>query len=169
METGTGGATVSTPRPSRGFAIVAALAKFWVSAAIGCVAVRRWRRAPFWLLTDWLAVVVYVAGAVTGHPRALWGGLVAFVGWRIPAAIDAYRVVSRARARDEVTWPTLFKTWVVLTVGAVLVARGVVRPFFAEAFLIPSKAMVPTLLVGDHIMVDKLRHSVRRGDVIVFR
>ena len=156
-------------RPTRGFALVAALATFWVSAAIGCVAVRRWRRALFWLLTDWLWVVVFVAAVVLGHPRLFWGGFLAFIGWRIPAAVDAYRVVARARARDEVTWSTLIKTWVVLTVGAIVMARGVIRPFFAEAFQIPSTAMAPTLVVGDHIMVDKLSHSPRRGDVVVFK
>lgn len=156
-------------RPTRGFALVSALATFWVSAAIGCIAVRRWRRALFWLLTDWVWVVVFVAAVVIGRPIVFWGGLIAFIGWRIPAAIDAYRVVARARARDEVTWSTLIKTWVVLTAGAIVMARGVIRPFFAEAFKIPSGGMAPTLVVGDHIMVDKLHHSPRRGDVIVFK
>jgi signal peptidase I len=173
MEPGTGeAALVAAPeatRPGRGFALAAALATFWVSAAIGCVAVRRWRRALFWLLTDWAWIAVYVVAAVTGHPRLLWGGLFAFIGWRVPAAIDAYRVVARARARAEVTWPTLIKAWVVLTVGAIVMAAGVIRPFFAEAFQVPSKSMFPTLIVGDHLMVDKLRHSVHRGDVVVFK
>jgi signal peptidase I len=156
-------------RPTRGFAFTAALATFWVSAAIGCVAVRRWRRALFWLLTDWAWVVVFVAGVVTGHPRLFWVGILVFIGWRVPAAVDAYRVVTRARSRDEVTWPTLIKTWVVLSVGAIVMFRGVIRPFFAEAFQIPSNGMVPTLIVGDHIMVDKLRHSPSRGDPVVFK
>lgn len=156
-------------RSARGFAFIAALATLWISAAIGCVAVRRWRRALFWLLADWAWIVVFVVAAVTGHPRLLWAGLVGFIAWRVPAAVDAYRIAAHARARDEVTWPTLIKTWFVVTVGAIVMARGVIRPFFAEAFQIPSGAMVPTLLIGDHILVDKLRHLVRRGDVIVFK
>ena len=161
--------TAASMRPRRGFAFAAALATFWVSAAIGCVAVRRWRRALFWLLTDWAWMGVYVVAAVTGHPRLWWGGLFGFIAWRVPAAVDAYRVVARARARAEVTWPTLIKAWVVLTVGAIVMAAGVIRPYFAEAFLIPSKSMFPNLILGDHLMVDKLRHSVRRGDVVVFK
>lgn len=171
MEPGTGEAAVGTPpearRPRRAVALAAALATFWVSAAIGCVAVRRWRRALFWLLTDWAWMVVFVVGAVSGHPRLWWGGLLGFIGWRVPAALDAYRVVARARA--EATWPTLVKAWLVLTVGATVMAAGVIRPFFAEAFLCPSKSMFPTLIVGDHLMVDKLHHSVHRGDVVVFK
>jgi signal peptidase I len=156
-------------RPTFGFAFTAALATFWISAAIGCVAVRRWRRALFWLLTDWAWVVVFVAATVTGHPRLFCGGFLAFLGWRVPAAIDAFRVVARARTRDEVTWPTLIKTWVVLSLGAIVMFRGVIRPFFAEAFQIPSMGMFPTLIVGDHIMVDKLPRSPRRGDLVVFK
>jgi signal peptidase I len=156
-------------RPSRGLALVAALATLWVSAAIGCMAVRRWQRALFWLLTDWAWVAVFIAAVVTGHPRLFWAGFLAFIGWRIPAAIDAYRVVKRARARDEVGWPTLIRAWVVLTVGAIVMAKGIIRPFFVEAFQIPSGGMHPTLIVGDHIMVDKLRRSPHRGDVVVFK
>jgi len=173
MEPGSGEAAVATVpetmRPGRGFAVAAALATFWVSAAIGCVAVRRWRRALFWLLTDWAWIAVYVFAAVTGHPRLWWAGLLAFIGWRVPAAVDSYRVVARARARAEVTWPTLIKTWVVLTVWAIVMMAGVIRPFFAEAFQTPSKSMFPGLIVGDKIMADKLHHAVRRGDVVVFK
>src|SRR5882672_12009968 len=83
------------PQPegtTRGLAVAAALATFWISAAIGCVAARRWRRAAFWLITDWAWVVVFVAAVDGGYPRLFWTGFLAFTAWRIPAAIDAYRV-----------------------------------------------------------------------------
>ena len=52
-----------------------------------------------------------------------------------------------------------------------------------QAFVIPSASMVGTLLIGDHVLVDKLTYApsgpvsrtflpyrdVRRGDIIVFR
>jgi signal peptidase I len=55
--------------------------------------------------------------------------------------------------------------------------------FLVQAFVIPSASMENTLLIGDHVLVDKLiyappgavsrhllpYHDVRRGDVIVFR
>ncbi len=65
---------------------------------------------------------------------------------------------------------------------AVVVAL-LVRGFVVEAFQIPSGSMVPTLLVGAHILVSKLAYGVRvpftrlhlvrfgiprRGDVVVF-
>jgi len=44
--------------------------------------------------------------------------------------------------------------------------------FVFQAFKIPSGAMIPTLLVGDHIFVNKFAYKfndLERGDVIVFR
>jgi len=69
------------------------------------------------------------------------------------------------------------------SVGVAVAAALLVRAFVVEAFQIPSGSMVPTLLVGDHILVSKLSYAVRlpfthlrlatlgaprRGDVIVF-
>lgn len=66
----------------------------------------------------------------------------------------------------------------------VLLAVLLLRTFVAEPFHIPSSSMVPTLLVGDFILVNKFDYGLRlpithtkvvgigepkRGDVIVFR
>ena len=67
------------PRATRGAAIAAALATVWVSVAIGFVAVRHWRRAAFWLLTDWVWMCLAVVGGMTGHPRLMWGGFAGFL------------------------------------------------------------------------------------------
>ncbi len=60
----------------------------------------------------------------------------------------------------------------------------VVRSFVVQAFKIPSSSMEPTLLVGDHLLVNRLSYVVKvpftdivllrikgpdRGDVVVFR
>ena len=58
-------------------------------------------------------------------------------------------------------WRALIGAWIGLTLCAIGVARGVIRPFVLEAFQIPSGAMQPTLQIGDHIMVDKRRQSPR--------
>jgi len=47
-----------------------------------------------------------------------------------------------------------------------------IRTFVVQAFKIPSGSMIPTLLVGDHILVNKFVFRFRdpqRGDVIVFK
>ncbi|MDH3221358.1 MAG: signal peptidase I [Gammaproteobacteria bacterium] len=66
----------------------------------------------------------------------------------------------------------------------VLLIVLVLRAFFFEPFRIPSGSMMPTLLVGDFILVNKYRYGLRmpvwqnritqgdrpkRGDVVVFR
>ena len=66
----------------------------------------------------------------------------------------------------------------------VLFAVLVLRSFLAEPFRIPSTSMMPTLLVGDFILVNKFAYGLRlpvantkivplgqpaRGDVVVFR
>ncbi len=54
---------------------------------------------------------------------------------------------------------------------ALVLAFGV-RTYVAQMFYIPSGSMLPTLQVGDRIVVDKLSyrlHSVHRGDIVVFR
>jgi len=61
--------------------------------------------------------------------------------------------------------------WFLLVAAAVLIAI-VVRAFVFQAFYIPSESMVPTLQVGDRVLVNKLSyrlHDPRRGDVVVFR
>lgn len=60
--------------------------------------------------------------------------------------------------------------WVAVIVGALVVAL-VVKTFLLQAFYIPSESMVPTLQVGDRVLVNKLAYDlgdVSRGDVVVF-
>ncbi len=73
----------------------------------------------------------------------------------------------------------MLRTW-----GPALLAVLVIRSAIAEPFRIPSGSMVPTLAIGDHILVSKFSYGLRipftqiellplgepeRGDVIVFR
>ena len=61
--------------------------------------------------------------------------------------------------------------WVLVIVVAAVIALGV-RSFGIETFYVPSGSMLPTLQLGDRILVDKLFFSpgsVRRGDIVVFR
>lgn len=61
--------------------------------------------------------------------------------------------------------------WAVILM-AVLLCTVVLRTYVVQSFYIPSPSMVPTLDVGDRIMVNKLSydfHSVHRGDIVVFK
>ncbi|MCB9761240.1 MAG: signal peptidase I [Alphaproteobacteria bacterium] len=80
-----------------------------------------------------------------------------------------------------------FGLWVwdvVRTWGPALLAVLVIRSAIAEPFRIPSGSMVPTLEIGDHILVSKFAYGLRvpftaievlplgepeRGDIVVFK
>jgi len=61
--------------------------------------------------------------------------------------------------------------WAVILM-AVLLCTVLLRTYVVQSFYIPSPSMVPTLQVGDRIMVNKLSydlHGVHRGDIVVFK
>ncbi|MGB9629930.1 MAG: signal peptidase I [Thermodesulfobacteriota bacterium] len=75
-----------------------------------------------------------------------------------------------------------FKEYIEPIIIAILIALFI-RTFIVQAFKIPSSSMEPTLLVGDHILVNKFIYGVKipfsekklfsyktpkRGDIIVF-
>jgi signal peptidase I len=58
-----------------------------------------------------------------------------------------------------------------VVVVVALVVAIVLRTFVVQTFYIPSGSMLPTLQVGDRILVNKLSyhlHNVGRGDIVVF-
>jgi signal peptidase I len=71
----------------------------------------------------------------------------------------------RRRRRGRV----LAETAIIILVAVLL--AGLVRAFAFQTFWIPSSSMVPTLDVGDRIVVQKAFftwHDVREGDIVVF-
>jgi len=88
----------------------------------------------------------------------------------------------QAEIGQEKSHRTIFQEYSEAFVVAVILAI-LIRALFVQAFKIPSSSMEPTLLVGDHILVNKLLYGIRipftdarwpqfvsprRGDVIVF-
>jgi signal peptidase I len=66
---------------------------------------------------------------------------------------------------------SLVREYVEAIVIAVALAF-VIRSFVVQAFKIPSGSMIPTLLIGDHLLVNKLVYRFRlpdRGEVVVFK
>ncbi len=64
----------------------------------------------------------------------------------------------------------LTRSWVGMLLLAILLALGI-KSFVAQAFYIPSESMLPTLRVGDRVLVNRLAYRFRepdRGDVVVF-
>ena len=78
---------------------------------------------------------------------------------------------------------SIVREYLEMLVGAIILALFV-RAFIFQAFKIPTGSMEPNLLIGDHLLVDKLvfsptlgfledallaKRPIRRGDVLVFK
>ena len=80
------------------------------------------------------------------------------------------RETRRERRRSSKKGGGVLEFLIILLVSFALVF-GFVRPFVVEAFYIPSESMVPTLRVGDRVLVNKFIYRFtdpERGDIVVF-
>jgi signal peptidase I len=93
---------------------------------------------------------------------AAWG-LLGFGGLRLVGAIDGYR---RAKAWESSSRLPRYArwSWLIPIIVIVTFATISVRAFVVEIFKIPSGNMIPTLLVGDYILVDKSAYGLRLPD-----
>jgi signal peptidase I len=105
----------------------------------------------------------------------------------MPAPLEPSTSVTPTHGLESMTAERLraksaLREYAEAVVMAVLLAM-VIRTFVVQAFVIPSGSMLPTLEVGDHILVNKFAYGMRlpvvgtrlfdrgapqRGDVVVF-
>ncbi len=96
--------------------------------------------------------------------------------------IQKEALLKEAKTRSGLKKKGVFREYAEAAIIAVLLALFI-RTFVVQAFKIPSGSMKPTLLVGDHILVNKFLYGIKipfinktlipvsdpkRGDVIVF-
>lgn len=107
-----------------------------------------------------IAVIWSVLTAVA--PGAWFGGLglayvAAAVGFWSFAAIRAWRDARRLRDTPRAAdWRRVCVTYFLGAQCAVLLLAFLIRTFALQGFKIPSGAMLPTLQIGDHILLNKL-------------
>lgn len=114
----------------------------------------------------WMAVGVLVW---TLHVVAVWAPIARLCG--ITLALLYAIWLSSLPATGISKPPGPIRRVLLTAVLLIVAARGVsvgVNRWLVAAFTIPTGAMVPTLVVGDAILVKKGRGGVTRGDVIVF-
>jgi signal peptidase I len=135
-----------------------------------------------WLEIAWPVFFIAIMGMLTlkevmGFPAVL---LLATVLTGVVWAVDAF-ILKKSRA-GNVAEPVVVE--MARSFFPVILIVFVLRSFLYEPFKIPSESMVPTLVVGDFILVNKYAFGVRlpvinkkiidvglpkRGDVMVFR
>jgi len=135
-----------------------------------------------WLEIAWPVFFIAIMGMLTlkevmGFPAVL---LLATALTGIVRVVDAL-VLKKAR-KNTSTEPVVVE--MARSFFPVILIVFVLRSFLYEPFKIPSESMVPTLVVGDFILVNKFNYGVRlpvinkkivdvnlpqRGDVMVFR
>src|SRR3989442_8984239 len=89
---------------------------------------------------------------------------------------------SHMEAQETVKTKSTFREYAE-AIGMALLLALFIRTFIVQAFKIPSGSMIPTLQIGDHILVNKLAYGIRvpfwdhylthfkspeRDDVLVF-
>lgn len=135
-------------------------------------------------MANMFALILAIATLVTG---IIW--CIDKVKWA--PARKAKQAEAQAQAGGDITESDLQKVakqpgWVetAASVFPVLLVVFVVRSFIFEPFQIPSGSMMPTLLIGDFILVEKFAYGIKdpitqttliptghpkRGDVVVFK
>ncbi|MBB3222571.1 signal peptidase I [Pseudoduganella umbonata] len=132
----------------------------------------------------WVLDVFYLA---KGRRAAADRALAEYDARTAKLTADGIKVDSNAQTRAQIEQGLLKQpTWVEYSGSffPVIALVFVLRSFLFEPFKIPSSSMVPTLLVGDLILVNKFTYGIRlpivnrkiiqlndpqRGDVMVFK
>lgn len=99
----------------------------------------------------------------------IWGAAAAVLAWILfKDLIQDFQVIKQDPKKF---WRTFWKNW-----GEPLLVAGIfallIRTFLFAPYKIPTGSMIPTLLVGDKIFVDKLTYRFdlpKRGDIVVFK
>ncbi|UZE95228.1 signal peptidase I [Alkalimarinus alittae] len=129
-----------------------------------------------------LVVLTFVTGAIWGLDRLIWYPRRKEAADKAPIGEQGSvaAVANQTDAETDEPWLVEMSRSFFPVLAIVLVLRS----FLVEPFQIPSGSMLPTLLVGDFILVNKFSYGVRlpvagtkvlevgdpqRGDVMVFR
>lgn len=85
--------------------------------------------------------------------------------------MEKFENIERASAAEQMKKKSIVREYVEAIIIALILAF-IIRTFIVQAFKIPSGSMIPTLQIGDHILVNKFIYrfdDVKRGDIIVFK
>jgi signal peptidase I len=160
---------------------VAVLLALFVSPVISMLYVGRGQRALVYLLLTVVVIGLIFPLASAGYWPVNWSIAVFLIA--IVGAVDSYRIARQHQNEFSGPWYSRWYGLLGLYLSFAVLAFST-RAFIIEPFRIPSGAMMPTLLIGDYILVNKYIYGIRmpiahnllirvgdpqRGDVMVFR
>ena len=130
-----------------------------------------------------MVIAVFVTGVIWVLDVFLWAPKRRKAADQLTGDVAAGEAGSLDEARDKILREPVFVEYS-RSLFPVILAVLILRSFLVEPFRIPSGSMMPTLLAGDFILVNKFTYGIRlpvidtkiisigepeRGDVMVFR
>ena len=152
-------------RASSWLAVLATLVCFQPLAGVGLYVLGQHRRFAMWTIPAIIAETTMIVAAWNAWSWIFVVAGIMMISLGIGSIVDTFVASSSIAAPP-------FRRALVTVLSIFVCERAAlygVRNWLVESFSLPSAAMAPTLLVGDHIMVKKKVDDIRRGDIVVFR
>ena len=137
-----------------------------LSAVAGYVAVGRWHRALVFLAAEVLYFGLAAVAVALAQPYALYAVMLVAILHVLGALIDVARLSRYPVSQPDFAWALAAGLSAVFFTAALSWAF---LTYAAESSRTLHAFMLPTIEVGDHLLVSKLARRVGRGDIIVFQ
>lgn len=134
------------------------------------------RRGLIIYLVQGILLGIFIPLLLVGHPLVITLLAIIFgLSYFIYCLIDAVKIARKNKIDFQLKkynkWYVYVACWVVAALIIQPVIETSIKKYIIQAYEIPSGAMTPTLLPGDHILVEKYiykNHAPQRGDLIIF-
>jgi signal peptidase I len=172
--------TIATRKRYRSIAVLLAIfaSPFIAMLYLG----RGWRALTYFLLTVLAMAVVFPLASAGYWPQGVSWAVAPFLV-TVVGVVDSYLIARQHQQGFSGPWYSRWYGVVGVCFSTILVIVGI-RSFVIVPYRMPAGSMMPTLLVGDYILVNKYIYGIRlpivhyklvqvgepqRGDLLVFR
>ncbi len=152
-------------RASKALAVLAAVLCVYLPIGVGFYLLGHRRRFVGALTLSVLGMVLFDVAVFAGWPKLF---MLTFWGLVVVTIVVVIGILATRPAEPR---PAPGRAVLILLLAFFLSISLQLanRVWLAEPFQLPSGAMIPTLQIGDHIMVSKLHRHPGRGEVVVFK
>lgn len=147
------------------------------SRGLGHLYVGEPARGIAWFVIEKILVVVFAVLVIVVEPSAMFYSLAILgsIAYTIFCVVDATRIAKTKSEHYELAkynrWFVYLGYFVVMSLLITSLLSTAIKSNIVEAFKIPTGTMMPTLLVGDHLLADNHIYKTsnpKRGDIIIF-